>query len=386
MNKKDIADIRKQFKMDDSLLKIKEIYSVYLKKDNKEIIFADGGYFDKYDTEEQELFLANFKKLLSGNLGSKLFELDFKEVDNRGNAQSILNNSLTCDMDSFKDYVNDMVQKISDNVNYDNDVVITFVKAEYFKPTKSKGNEEDAGADDTSFGFEFLMCSVNKVDSPKKAMKFDYNEKEFKANSVLDVIINLTSPLDGFMFPTFSNNCSDASKVLYYSPKSEQMNRELIEQVLECDVVLTAKEEKSIFNTLLLGVIGEKVSPEMISVIYEKINEETEDYEGDEAPTLDLRDVKRILKQSGVEDVDKLDSVLNDITGESNHEFKINNIMPNYNSKSIKLDTENTTITLSPKDLKNVKQIINSNGQKCLIIEISEDVILDGFVFKTEKY
>ena len=38
MNKKDIAAIRKQFKLDTDLLKITDIYKVYIKQESSEIL------------------------------------------------------------------------------------------------------------------------------------------------------------------------------------------------------------------------------------------------------------------------------------------------------------------------------------------------------------
>ena len=69
MNKKELADIRKEFKLDSRMLKIEEIYSIYLKKDNvqmqidnKAVIHSEFDYFDRMDMDKKELFLGNFKK------------------------------------------------------------------------------------------------------------------------------------------------------------------------------------------------------------------------------------------------------------------------------------------------------------------------------------
>jgi hypothetical protein len=85
MNKKEIADIRKEFKLDSNLMKIQEIYTVYLKKDNVQIDFepvihSEFDYFDRMDMDKKELFLGSFKKVLTGALDTKLFELNFKNL------------------------------------------------------------------------------------------------------------------------------------------------------------------------------------------------------------------------------------------------------------------------------------------------------------------
>ncbi len=77
MNKKDIADIRRHFKMDADLLKIHEIYNVYIRKETSEIYHEEARPFPLLDPEQQELFLANFKKVLGGKLDVKLFEVKF---------------------------------------------------------------------------------------------------------------------------------------------------------------------------------------------------------------------------------------------------------------------------------------------------------------------
>ena len=87
MNKKDLADLRKEFKLNSYMMPIKEIYSVYLKKDNGEIITKELNHFEMMDMEKRELYLNNFKKVLTGTIDAKIFELDFK-MGNSGQAQN----------------------------------------------------------------------------------------------------------------------------------------------------------------------------------------------------------------------------------------------------------------------------------------------------------
>ena len=78
LNKKDIANIRKQFKLDNYRMNIREIFNVYVKKESGEIYHHVSQPFQMLEQETQELFLANFKKVLTGNLDTKLFELKFR--------------------------------------------------------------------------------------------------------------------------------------------------------------------------------------------------------------------------------------------------------------------------------------------------------------------
>lgn len=52
MNKKDLSNIRREFKLGSCMLPIKEIYSVYLKKDGGNIITRDLEYFERMEIEK----------------------------------------------------------------------------------------------------------------------------------------------------------------------------------------------------------------------------------------------------------------------------------------------------------------------------------------------
>ena len=81
MNKQDISDIRRHFKVDSELLKINEIYNVYIRKETSEIFYEESRPFAFLELEQQELFLANFKKVLTGKLDIKLFEVKFQQPE-----------------------------------------------------------------------------------------------------------------------------------------------------------------------------------------------------------------------------------------------------------------------------------------------------------------
>lgn len=395
MNKKDLADVRKEFKLNSYMMSIKEIYSVYLKKDNGEIITKELNYFEMMDVEKKELYLENFKKVLTGTIDAKIFELDFKmgimdedttdEGEEKESTQVILYNALTSG-NSVIEYADKIVDRISKHYTYDTDVVINFVKAEYYKGNKKKNEESDEAIDDHVQAIEFMLCSINKVDVPKKVLKFDYSEMTFKPTSALDITVNLNAPLDGFMFPSFSSDYVDVNKIIYYSSKAKQMNFTFVEEVLECGVKPTAIEEKESFNAILNTVVGDKIKPETIYEIYEKINEKLEDNEdGDEEPTIDIKEVQKVLEDSGIENSEVVKSAFEQVCG-GDYDFKVKNIVPDFGSKSIKIENEATSIIINPNELSGIRQVMDKNGKKYLMIELKEDVQINGFKLETEEF
>ncbi|MBI6875544.1 DUF4317 family protein [Clostridium aciditolerans] len=393
MNKKDLADLRKEFKLSSYMMPIKEIYSVYLKKDNGEIITRELNYFEMMDIEKKELYLDNFKKVLTGTIDTKVFELDFmmKNVDENTideasveeSTQIILYNALTSGS-SITECADKIVDKISKHYTYDTDIVINFVKAEYYKGNKKRNEEADEAIDDYVQAIEFILCSINKVDVPKKVLKFDYSEMKFKPTSALDITVNLSSPLDGFMFPSFSSEYVDVNKVIYYSSKSKQMNTIFVEEVLESSVKPTAIEEKESFNIILNTVVGDKIKPETMQEIYEQINEKIEDSEDiEEEPTVDMKEVEKILENSGIENTEVVKSAFEQVCG-GDYDFKVKNIVPDFGSKSIKIENEATSIIINPNELSGIRQVRDKDGKKYLMIEITEDVEINGFRLETE--
>lgn len=390
MNKKDIAFIRKQFKVDNELLTIKDIFNVYVKKETGDIYHSINTPFNMLDAEQQDFFMANFKKVLTGQLDAKLFELKFTHGVQDG-TQTILYDGLNAESSEvWNDEMLKMVQKMFAEASYTFDTVVTFIKAEFRKPKKNRVKEADEGENDEVYANQFILCSVNKTEQPKKALLFDYNELEYKSNNVLDPIINLTSPLTGFMFPVFNNNSADVNHILYSAGKTNQPDMRFIEDVLDCEEIITAEEDKECFERILRKVIGDKVEPKIISNVYEEIHkivtERQEEEEDDSVvPMLDVQDVERILNVSGVDGLEegKVEHAFKDVVHNENYELKASSLLPNYKSKSIKINTKVANVAVSPHDLKNLKQITH-NGKRCLVIEIDEDAFVEGFRMDTE--
>ncbi|RSK28788.1 DUF4317 family protein [Bacillus sp. HMF5848] len=374
MNRKDIANIRKQFKIDNYNMKIHEILNVYVKKETGDIYHYVAQPFEMLEQETQELFLKNFKKVLTGQLDAKLFELKFRQ-DVEDNTQEILLEGMQADStEDWTESMLDIVGKMVANATYEFDTIITFIRAEYRKPTKKRSQDSEEGGDDEVYTSPLILCSMNKIDQPQKTLLFDYIEKEFKPNTVFDPIINLTSPLAGFLFPAFKSNAADVNHILYCAGKVNQPSYSFIEDVLSCGDIITAAEESDTFEEVVKQVAKKDVDTQVMANVYEEIDrivKENEENEESEAPKLDYRDIERILTVSGVEDVDteKVESAFKTVIDDEKHEFKANNLVP----KSIKITTKVGHINVKPHDLKNIKYI-TFEGKRCLLLEVEEEM------------
>ncbi|MFB7303983.1 DUF4317 domain-containing protein [Heyndrickxia sporothermodurans] len=383
MNKKDIAKIRNQFKLNSRYMKIREIFNVYVKKESGEIYHQVSQPFEMLEQEAQELFLTNFKKVLTGGLDAKLFELKFRR-DVEESTQMILFNGLHADStEAWNENMLRIVEKMFAHAKYEFDTVVTFIRGEYQKATRKRDMESEEGGDDEVYSSEFVLCSLNKTDQPKKALLFDYIEKEFKSNNAVDPIINLAAPLAGFLFPAFNDNAADVNHILYNGGKVNQPNEMFIVDVLQCEEIITAIEEKDTFDQILKIVVGDEVDSKVISNVYEEVDkmvQENQENEESEPPKLDSKDIERILEASGVENVnsDKVEHAFKSVVYDEKYEMKASSVIP----KTIKIETKIANVTINPKDLKNVKYI-TYNGKRCLLLEVDEEVVVEGFRLET---
>ena len=393
MNKKDIADIRKHFKLDTDLLTITDIYNVYIRQESSDIYHEKSQSFSLLDREQQELFLTNFKKVLGGKLGMKLFEVRFKQQveEQTDNTQSLLYESLnTKEVEDWKANMQSIAKKMVQDVQYEKDLVITFIRGNYFKPTKRHHDEEEVAERDEVYTTPFILCSMNQTELPKRSLVFDFTEREYKSRMMLDPIINLTSPVGGFLFPCFTDNAADVNHILYAAGKANKPDYRFIEDVLDGEEIMTAADDKAVFEEIVKEVIGDFVNTQTLAKVYEEINRMMDVEEGEEEeesiPTLDTKEVARVLRVSGMEDVDteKVEMAFQKVLDDDTYEMKASHVVPSYTSKSIKIETKVANIAISPQDLKYVKQV-KVNGKLCLLIEVEEDTIIEGFTLLQEE-
>lgn len=388
MNKKEIASVRKEFKTDSYKLRIKDIFTVYVKKETDEIFHQQYNLFSMLDLDQQELFLKNFKKVLSGNLDEKLFELKFVS-EHKATAQDHLIESIHCEPDRWQQLMINLVENnFNEERKYEQDIVFTFIRAEYFIAMNKK-KDGDSDEEEKAVREQFIFCSMNKTTQPKKDLLFDYVNKEFKSNLVLDAIINLTSPIQGFMFPTIQQGANvDVNHVLYSTGKKNLPDLFFIKSVLNCDTdIATTDSDVAYFNQVLINVLGGKTNPKVISNVYQKIERivesEREEEEENEPIMIDYKDISNILVASGVEveNPQQIKRALKDVVDDEKYEFKAENLMKN---KKLTIETEPVKLSVDAQNLEKVHQV-NHEGRLCLLIEIDRDVEVNGLTFETEK-
>lgn len=371
MLKKDVDELRRNIKLDNVRLTFKEIMNLYVIKETDKVYFKQKTSFSLLEKEEQELFLYNFRKALTGQIDQKLFPLRFTE-DGAG-MKTLLYENLTKSGEQWESTMEMLVEKMLEEEQYESDIVITFVRGDYGTVVKgTEGNE--------TYVNPFMLCTINETKMPNNEMVFDYVEKEFTYHIEVNPAIDLKSPVRAFLFPTFEYGSANVNQLLYTTRKAFHLDENLLNNVLQVEMAPTAEDDKVVFNEIVNRVAGNQLSTKKLSQLYEGINERIDEDETVEVRTLDYRDIDEVLTASGINPVGESDvkEVFEQVTNNINYELKAENVIPKFTTKSLKIKTKVANFSLRPQDLQYVRQV-NIDGKLCLVIELDESTEIDGF-------
>ncbi|WP_287493425.1 DUF4317 domain-containing protein, partial [Sellimonas sp.] len=292
MNKKEIAEIKKQFSPANCA--ITRICGCYVDGE-KTIKTKSKDAFLSLPEEEMFKYFDLFKKTLSGGIGKNLMDMEFPlEQETSGGTQEFLlrlRDSKLQD-DSLLD---EFYQKIIDFYNYGENYYIILIHANYDVPGKSSDGEEMFDASDEVY--EFLLCSICPVKLSKAGLCYN-SETNHIEDRIRDWIVEM--PDIGFLFPAFNDRSTDIHSLLYYSKNAKEFQDDLIDNVLGCHVPMPAGDQKSTFQYLVSDTLGDSCNFDTVKTLHENLTEMIEEHKDEPEPLrLDKTDVKKLLERSG---------------------------------------------------------------------------------------
>ena len=375
MNKKELSEIKKQFKTDNPKFVINRIANAYISVNGG---IRDTKYFKIQNFAlmpeiECDFYLQNCKKTLGGQLGKGLVEYAFPtEAYEKDGGQKKLYDLLKTRLEDeaeVESYITYLVQSL----NYPTNFYITIAHCSYSIPTKDKNDEEQEDYDDGEM-YEFLLISINM--SSLTDIGLYYNEKkevvEKKLNTDMQIV---KAPCDGILFPVFNDRTTDVNNVLYFTKTPKAPNEDIIMTVLGCEFNLSSEEEQLKFAKILTETLEDDLNYELINNIHENIRDVIKVGELEtEMPTLNKNEIKKILERSGVaeEKLEDFDSIYEQELGEL--ELKPVNMIDS-NKLGIKIPDITVNVKASASD-KVSTQIVN--GKKCLVVEIDDSLEVNG--------
>ncbi len=368
MNKKEIAEIKKQFTQERCA--ITRICGCYVDGEkNKKTELKEA--FLSLPEEEMFKYFAIFRKALSGTVGKNLLTMEFPLAsEEAGGTQDFL---MQLRASSLKDenLLEEFYDKIIENYYSVENYLILLIHAVYDIPGKSSDGEEMFDASDEVY--DHILCCICPVTLSKPGLSYDEESNAFHTR-ICDRVVNM--PDIGFLFPAFHDRSTDIHSLLYYAAKPEELRMEFVEPVLGCNLPLSAGDQKETFQTIVEETLGDACDYEVVKNIHEKLNKMIEEKKDEPDPVvLDRAEVKRLLEYSGVEE-EKLSSFEEKYEEAAGTDtcFVASNVA---NTRQFEIKTPDVVVKVSPDrmDLVETKVI---NGRKCLVISLDNSVEVNG--------
>lgn len=372
MNKKEIAEIKKQFTQERCA--ITRICGCYVDGEkNKKTELKEA--FLSLPEEEMFKYFAIFRKALSGTVGKNLLTMEFPLAsEEAGGTQDFL---MQLRASSLKDenLLEEFYDKIIENYYSVENYLILLIHAVYDIPGKSSDGEEMFDASDEVY--DHILCCICPVTLSKPGLSYDEESNAFHTR-ICDRVVNM--PDIGFLFPAFHDRSTDVHSLLYYAAKPEELRMEFVEPVLGCNLPLSAGDQKETFQTIVEETLGDACDYEVVKNIHEKLNEMIEEKKDEPDPVvLDRVEVKRLLEYSGVEE-EKLSSFEEKYEEAAGTDtcFVASNVA---NTRQFEIKTPDVVVKVSPDrmDLVETKVI---NGRKCLVISLDNSVEVNGITVR----
>lgn len=373
MNKKEIIEIRKQFRPDNSA--ISRICGCYVDGE-KQIKLAFKEAFGTVSEEEAFKYFDIFKKTMSGVIGKNLMNMEFPlEQEGEDGTQEFLlklKNSRLEDDELLEAFY----QKVIEHYVYGENYYIVLIHASYDIPGKASDGTEMFDASDNVY--DFILCSICPVNLTKAGLCYNVQKNSIE-DRIRDWLVEM--PAKGFLFPAFNDRNMDIHGILYYSKNPEELQQDFVDQVLGCVIPMSATGQKEIFHTLLEEGLGDDCDYETVKNIHENLNEIIEVNKDNPDPvSISKHDVKRILEESGVAD-EKIEEVERgyEAATEPSAPLLASNIA---DTRNFSIKTPDVIIKVNPERMDLIETRV-IDGRHCLVITVDDHIEVNGINVRT---
>jgi hypothetical protein len=366
MNKRELAEVRKHFNIDDGLFSVGNVFTAYVDAE-KAVLGRTLRSFYSIESDEANLLLDTAKRTLSGGIGKNLVEYAFpREAYDEEGSQKLLY-ALLRDGLKTEEILDNFINHLRTSLHMESTYTILLAHCCYSVITKAK---DDSSLDMSDLEYNFLICAIMPVNAESGGLVFDTELDAIVKKDGVDMIV-ADKPTDGFLYPVFSDRSPDVNCVLSFSKNAAKPNVSLIQGVLGCDFIRSSKSEREIFNTLLLTAVGDELDYTKIVSIDEQIAEIIAQNQNEtELPTIDAPKLARVLADAGVsaEKQQAVPAAFEQIAHDT--AFTAVNLV----SSRVNLKTEGVTINISGDSTGKIRTQ-NLNGRKCLIIDLDDPTV-----------
>ena len=370
MNKKELNEIKKNFTDNSGYFTINSVLSAYVDPE-KNIKYHENKPHSIIPDDEREVITDTLRRVLTGIVGKGLLEYEFpKEAYEDGGAQKVLYEAVSSKMKD-NDTLQKYLEKITKNIDYAASFTILTACCTYNIKRKNR-NAEDT--DNISEEYNFIITGICPVNTSDVGLYFDEESKTIAKKSNTEMIISRI-PTDGFIYPVFSDRSPDVNHVMYFTKKPDKPNISIVEDVLDCEFVMSAQKQKARFQQVINAVVSDELDYNIITHVNDKIREVVDLSKNETEPAkINEKQLKHILSEAGVSS-DKLEAL------EPTYKTLVGDV--GLTASNL---TENKTVVVTPDVTINIKRDASNRlktsmieGRKCLIIDLDDpNIVVNG--------
>ena len=372
MNKREISEIKKQFKKDNNA--ITRICGCYVDAE-KQIKTTFKEAFFALSEEEIFKYYEIFKKSLSGGIGKNLHNLEYGIHDEgEGSAHAMLM-QLRADKLTDDEAVDAFYQKVIENYDYGENYYIILIHSSYDIPGKANDNEEMFDASEEVFNHILCCICPVKLSEPGLAYNEATNHIEERPRDWW-----VQPPMTGFLFPAFDDRSTNIHGLLYFSKNPEELHYEFIDTCLGAPSPISFKAQKETFQEVLAETLGDDCEYEIMRQIHENLTEMAEEHKEDAVPfSLTKPEVKELLEKSGApaKRMERFDQIYEETAGENTAIL----VPAITGTGKFAVKTPDVDIKVSPDRLDLIETRI-IEGRRFLVIAVEDNVEVNGMSVK----
>lgn len=337
--------------------------------------------------EENEKYMALFRRALSGTQGQNLQEIDFSAAQvMEGEPHKILSalreSGLTDEeaVEAFYQRVIASIQAVSpadaqsvteqQNASH---FLILLLHDGYDVAYRDASGETDA--EQSTDVFSYILCCVCPVKQTKPALSYFVDDRDFHNRSADWVV---SAPELGFLFPAYEENSANIYRALFYTRDAADMHEAFVDQVFGTERPMPAAEQQETFQTVLQEALEDECSMDVVQAVHETVRARLEEQKADktaEPLKLSKQDVREMLEGCGVsmERAEAFESRYDEAFGSYAEIPAVNVAAP----KQFKVSTPSVSIHVDPErsDLIETRMI----DGKCYILVLADgDVEVNG--------
>lgn len=366
MNKKELAEIKKNFSDTSGFFTLNRVITVYIDP-QKNVRCKTNRLYSLIPEEEGSVLMESLSKIFRGSLGKGLLEYSFPNAEyEEDGAQKILYDAMKTKL-TDEAAADKLIVRIINNLAYEAAYTLIIGHCSYSIMSKDRNDESlDNAADE----YNFIVAAICPANTSDDGLMFDSETNTIVKKANTDLIIS-REPTDGFFFPVFSDRAPDVNSVMYFTKSPKKPNISCIDDVLGCEFIMSAHGEKETFQAVLNDVAGDELNYTVITQVNEKLRELVANSKNEtELPVLDGNKMYTILSDSGISDerLETLPAIYKNKVGDG--VLTATNLVENKTT----LSTPEITVNIS-KDATDKVRTTVVDGRRCLIIDLDDPAI-----------